>query len=87
MKICKQCYIWVGKSTTGALFGLRTLIKIYIGQKELHCVVMDFEEAYDTVQKELWYYWKKSWNGEVRVIQHIHDGSRTKVKCAAGLNQ
>ena len=42
-----------GKSTTDALFALRVLMEKYReGPKELHCVFVDLEKAYDKVQRE-----------------------------------
>ena len=51
-----------GKSTTDALFALRVLMEKYReGQKELHCVFVDLEKAYDKVpREEVWYCMRKS---------------------------
>ena len=46
-----------GKGTTDAIFALRMLMEKYReGQRELHCVFVDLEKAYDRVlREELWY--------------------------------
>ena len=45
-----------------ALFALRVLMEKYReGQKELHCVFVDLENAYDKVpREEVWYCMRKS---------------------------
>ncbi|KAI5089397.1 hypothetical protein C0J45_20805 [Silurus meridionalis] len=57
------------------------------GQKELHCVLVDLEKAYDRVpREELWYCIRKSGVSEkyVRVVQDMYEDSVTAVKCAVG---
>ena len=57
VEISKQQYGFIpGKGTTSAIFALRMLMKKYReGQRELHCVFVDVEEAYDRVPREdLW---------------------------------
>ncbi|KAK3509598.1 hypothetical protein QTP70_006792 [Hemibagrus guttatus] len=76
------------KSTTDAIFALRILMEKYRdGQRELHCVFVDLEKAYDRVpREELWYCMRKSGVAEkyVRVVQDMYERSRTVVKCAVG---
>ena len=77
-----------GRSTTDAIFALRMLMEKYReGQKELHCVFIDLEKAYDRVpREELWYCMRKSGVAEkyVRVVKDMYDNSETAVRCAAG---
>ncbi|KAK3506225.1 hypothetical protein QTP70_002928 [Hemibagrus guttatus] len=76
------------KSTTDAIFALRILMEKYRdGQRELHCVFVDLEKAYDRVpREELWYCMRKSGVAEkyVRVVQDMYEMSRTVVRCAVG---
>ncbi|KAK3572495.1 hypothetical protein QTP86_033919 [Hemibagrus guttatus] len=76
------------KSTTDAIFALRILMEKYRdGQRELHCVFVDLEKAYDRVpREELWYCMRKSGVAEkyVRVVQDMYEKSRTVVRCAVG---
>ena len=80
-----------GKSTTDALFALRVLMEKYReGQKELHCVFVDQEKAYDKVpREEVWYCMRKSGLAEkyVRIVQDMYDDSITAVRCAVGVTE
>ena len=83
----KQQYCFMpGESTTDALFALRVLMEKYReGQKELHCVFVDLEKAYDKVpREEVWYCMRKSGLAEkyVRIVQYMYDDSITAVRCA-----
>ena len=63
VEISKQQYGFMpGKGTSDAMFALRMLMEKYRkGQKELHCVFMNLEKAYDRVpREELWYCMRKS---------------------------
>ena len=63
VEISKQQYVFIpGKRTTDAMFALRMLMEKYReGQRELHCVLVDLEKAYDRVpREELWYCMRKS---------------------------
>ena len=59
-------------------------------QKELHCVFMDLEKAYDKVpREEVLYCMRKSGLAEkyVRIVQDMYDGSTTAVMCAIGVTE
>ncbi|KAK3574646.1 hypothetical protein QTP86_011559 [Hemibagrus guttatus] len=89
VEICEQQYGFMPrKSTTDAIFALRILMEKYRdGQRELHCMFVDLEKAYDRVpRKELWYCMRKSGVAEkyVRVVQDMYERSRTVVRCAVG---
>ncbi|KAK3556313.1 hypothetical protein QTP70_007124 [Hemibagrus guttatus] len=89
VEICEQQYGFMPrKSTTDAIFALRILMEKYRdGQRELHCVFVDLEKAYDRVpREELWYCMRKSGETEkyVRVVQDMYERSRTVVRCAVG---
>ncbi|KAK3571098.1 hypothetical protein QTP86_001776 [Hemibagrus guttatus] len=89
VEICEQQYGFMPrKSTTDAIFALRILMEKYRdGQRELHCVFVDLEKAYDKVpREELWYCMRKSEVAEkyVRVVQDMYERSRTVVRCAVG---
>ncbi|KAK3547195.1 hypothetical protein QTP86_017564, partial [Hemibagrus guttatus] len=89
VEICEQQYGFMPrKSTTDAIFALRILMEKYRdGQRELHCVFVDLEKAYDRVpREELWYCMRKSGvaGKYVRVVQDMYERSRTVVRCAVG---
>ncbi|KAK3515275.1 hypothetical protein QTP70_013499 [Hemibagrus guttatus] len=89
VEICEQQYGFMPrKSTTDAIFALRILMEKYRdGQRELHCVFVDLEKAYDRVpREELWYCMRKSGLAEkyVRVVQDMYERRRTVVRCAVG---
>ena len=54
VEISKQQYRFMsGKGTTDGMFALRMLMEKYgEGQRELHCVFVDLETAYDRVPRE-----------------------------------
>ena len=80
-----------GKETTDAMFALRMLMEKYKeGQRELHCVFVDLEKAYDRVpQEELWYCIRKFGRVEkyVQLVQDMYEGSETVVRCAVGTTE
>ncbi|MCJ8739626.1 hypothetical protein PDJAM_G00049200 [Pangasius djambal] len=89
VEICEQQYGFMPrKSTKDAIFALRILMEKYRdGQRELHCVFVDLEKAYDRVpREELWCCMGKSGVAEkyVRVVQDMYERSRTVVRCAVG---
>ena len=60
------------------------------GQRELHCVFVDVEKAYDRVpRKELWYSMRKSGivKKYVQLVQDMYEGSETMVRCAVGTTE
>ena len=60
------------------------------GERELHCVLVDLEKAYDRVPlEELWYCMRKSGTGEKypRLVQYMYEESETVVRCAVGTTE
>ena len=78
MNLCQE------KGTTDAIFNLRMLMVNYRdGQRELHCVFVGLEKAYDKIpREELWHCMRKSGMTEkyVRLIQDIYEGSQTVMR-------
>ena len=92
VEISKQQYRFIpGKVTTDAVFALRMLMKKYRkGQRELHCVFVDIEKAYDRISREeLWYCMRKSGIVEkyVQLVQGMYERSKTVVRCAVGITE
>ena len=92
VQISQQQYGFMpGKSTMDAIFALRMMTEKYRGgQKELHCVFIDLEKAYDRVPRlELWHCMRQAGVTEkyIRVVQNMYAGCETVVRCAAGLTK
>ena len=92
VEISKQQYGFMpGKGTTDAIFALRMLMEKYRkGQRELHCVFVDREKAYDRVlREELWYCMNQSGMAEkyVQLVQDMYEGSETVVRCVVGTTE
>ena len=89
VKVSEQQYGFMPeKGTTDAMFTLRILMEKYRkAQRELHCVFVDLEKAYDRVpREELCYCMRKSGMTEkyVQLVHHMYKRSKTVVRCAIG---
>ena len=92
LEISKQQYGFMPKKgTSDAMFALRMLMEKYTeGQRELHCVFVDLEKAYNRVpREELWYCMRKSEIVEkyVRLLQNMYEESKTEMRCAVGTTE
>jgi len=80
-----------GRSTTDAVFALRQLGEKYReGQRNLHCVFIDLEKAFDRVpREELWNCLreKKVPENYVRIVQDMYNDSSTAVRCVNSLSE
>ena len=90
--ICEQQYGFMpGRSTTDLMFALRLLMEKYReGQRELHCMFVDLQKAYNRVpRQELWEYMRQSGVAEkyVRIVQDMYEGTATSVRCAVGMTK
>ena len=88
MQVNQQQYGFMpGKSTTYAISAPRMMIKkSREGQKELHCVFVDQEKAYDRVPRQkLWHCMRQAGVMEkyIRVVQNMYAGPETVVRCVA----
>ena len=79
------------KRATDAMFALRMLMEKYRKvQRELHCVFVEPEKAYDRVpREELWYCMRKSGIEEkyLQLVQDMYEGTETAVRCAIGTTE
>ena len=79
------------KSTIDAIFALRINAEQYrSAQKELHCVFIDLEKAYDRVPRdEVWHSLAEKGVSQkyITLIKNMYHGSETVVRTAAGTTE
>lgn len=83
----QQYGFMMGKSTTDAMFSLRVLMEKYTeSQKEMHCVFVDLEKAYDGVPREELSCMRKLGVAEeyLRVIHDMAEDTVTAVTSVVG---
>lgn len=60
------------------------------GQKELNCIFVDLEKAYDRVQKKELYFCMKKFGmagKEVGVVHYMYESCKTEVRCSIGVTE
>ena len=77
-----------GKSTTDAIFALRRVVEKYREkEKDLHCIFIDLEKAYDRVpREEVWHCLREKEVPEkyIETIKDMYDNSLTVIRTAVG---
>ena len=84
-----------GKETTDAMFALRMLMEKYReGQRELHCLFVDLEKAYDRVSRDrAVVLYEKIRNGRkvcatcTRYVAYEASETMVRVRCAVGTTE
>ena len=92
VEICDQQFGFVsGKSTTDAIFALRRTIEKYREkERNLHCVFIDLEKAYDRVpREEVWHCMREKGVSEqfITIVKDMYEGSKTTVSTASGMTE
>ena len=90
VEISKQQYGFIpGKGANDAMFALKN-VDGKVEKRELHCVFVKLEKAYDRVlREELWYCMRKSGMAENygQLVQDMYEESKTVVRCAIGTTE
>lgn len=86
-----QCGFVNGKSTTEAIQSLRIMSERYQSvKKNLHMLFIDFEKAFDRVQRDLIYEALCAHGVPeiyVRTIEDMYTGVRTQIRYSAGISE